>query len=105
MPKVLKLAASSNSVSDIFSTGDLSAVSGEVLKLWGEANQVRSGASDCVSHVSDYSWLQCFANNAFDVKDNKNELTQSGGVLTPANNVFIFRAREVSNKLVLIATF
>jgi hypothetical protein len=99
MPKVLKLAANSNSVSSLLSTGDLSAVSGEVLKLWGDANQVRIGDSDCACDVSDHSMLQCFANNAFEVKDNKNELTQSGGALQQANNVFIFRAREVSDNL------
>lgn len=39
MPKVLKLAADGNSVSDVFS-GDLTAVGGAVLNLWGEASQV-----------------------------------------------------------------
>lgn len=33
--------------------------------------------------------------NAFDVKDNKNELIQAGGPLALEGNVIVFKAQEV----------
>lgn len=40
MPQVLKLAADSKAIAGVLEDGDVSAAGAEVLKMWGDANQV-----------------------------------------------------------------
>ncbi|KAJ9091910.1 hypothetical protein QFC20_007520 [Naganishia adeliensis] len=74
--EVINLAATSAAISGIFDTGDVTGAASGILKQFADLGQ-------------------CMSTNAFDVKDNKNELIQAGGPLALEGNVIVFKAQEL----------